>query len=188
MAELGLRIGKISSINYEDGTARVTYEDRGECTTAELSFLAWEYQMPAVGDQVLVGHRSGGNVSAIILGRVWHSNHRPIEGKEGLYRKEFEHDQGVAFERYAEDEKKYTLTAGGLTIEMQGGEMTISGNVTVNGNVTVTGDLSVTGDIDCASNITAGGTIHSDGDTTAGSISLQSHTHTGVHGETSGPH
>ena len=38
-----LCIGKVSSINYPKGTARVTYEDKDKSTTAEFSFLAWEY-------------------------------------------------------------------------------------------------------------------------------------------------
>ena len=36
-----LRVGKISSINYPNGTARVTYEDRDGATTGELPFIAW---------------------------------------------------------------------------------------------------------------------------------------------------
>ena len=51
-----LRIGKISSINYPKGTARVTYEYRDDSTTIELPFLAWEYWMPKIGDRVVVGH------------------------------------------------------------------------------------------------------------------------------------
>lgn len=45
-----LRVGKISSINYHNSTARVIYEDRDGATTGELPFLAWEYWMPRVAD------------------------------------------------------------------------------------------------------------------------------------------
>ena len=55
-----LRIGKISSFNYPKGTARITYEDRNSSTTVEMPFIAWEYFMPEVGDQVLVAHLSNG--------------------------------------------------------------------------------------------------------------------------------
>ena len=44
-----LRIGKISSINYPEGTARISYEDKDGSTTSELPFLAWEYWMPKIG-------------------------------------------------------------------------------------------------------------------------------------------
>ena len=84
-----LRIGKISSINYPNGTARITYEDKDKSTTAEFSFLAWQYWMPKVGDQVLVAHQSNGTSSAVILGPVWHDDHRPPEGQEELYRKDY---------------------------------------------------------------------------------------------------
>lgn len=83
-----LRIGKVSSINYKNGTARVTYEDRGGSTTSEMPFLAWEYWMPRVSDQVLVGHLSNGSSSAVILGPVWNASHRPQAYGEGLFRKE----------------------------------------------------------------------------------------------------
>lgn len=165
-----LRIGKISSINYEKGTGRVTYEDRSGSTSAEFSFLAWEYWMPKIGEQVLTAHLPSGTSRAVILGPVWHDGRRPIEGKEGLYRKEYENTQDVAYERYDADEKSLTLVAGGCTLKMAGGSITITGNLSVSGSLTV------------------GGTITAGGDVTAGGISAMTHTHTGVHGETSGPH
>ena len=72
-----LRIGKISSIDYPKGTAKITYEDKGDSTTAFFSFLAWQYWMPNVGDQVFVAHLSNGTCAATILGPVWHDGHRP---------------------------------------------------------------------------------------------------------------
>ena len=38
-----LRIGRISSYNFPDGTARVTYDDKDGSTTPEIPFLAWEH-------------------------------------------------------------------------------------------------------------------------------------------------
>jgi hypothetical protein len=37
-----LRLGKISTINYKDGTARVLYTDRDNAVTAELPLLSFE--------------------------------------------------------------------------------------------------------------------------------------------------
>ena len=165
-----LRIGKISSINYPNGTARITYEDRGGSTTAEFSFLAWQYWMPKIGDQVLVAHVSNGSSAAVILGPTWHNAHRPIEGKEGLYRKEYANDQGVAYERYDRNADELTIVAGGCTLTMAGGTVTIKGDLSVSGSLTV------------------GGKITAGGDVVGGGISLDGHTHTGVNGETSGPH
>lgn len=52
----------------------------------------------------------------------------------------------------------------------------ITGNVLIHGNVTIEGNEDVTG------------TITSGGDQIAGGVSTMTHTHTGVNGETSGPH
>lgn len=97
-----IRIGKISSFNYPKGTARITYEDKEQSTTVEMPFLccSWQYWMPKVGDQVLVVHLSNGSCAAMILGPIWHNGHRPPEGYEGLYRKEYSNNEGMAYERY----------------------------------------------------------------------------------------
>lgn len=95
-----LRIGKISSINYPDGTARVSYEDKDGSTTSELPFLAWEYWMPKIGDQVLVGHLSNGSCAGVIIGPVWHGDYQPADGREGVYRKEYSNEPGTANETY----------------------------------------------------------------------------------------
>ena len=95
-----LRLGKISTINYEDGTARVLYTDRDNTVTAELPLLSFEYRMPAVDDVVLVCHLPNGGAAGIILGPVWSKNNRPPEGKEGLYRKDLDKNAGTCFLRY----------------------------------------------------------------------------------------
>lgn len=68
----------------------------------------------------------------------------------------------------------------------------ITGTLQVDKLITGSGGLSVTGgsgaSIQCSGNMTLDGTIDATGDVTAGGISLQNHTHTGVHGETSSAH
>ena len=56
-----IRIGKVSFVNYTAGTVRVVYPDRSDKSTAELPVFCGfgkEYQMPDVGDLVLVVHLS----------------------------------------------------------------------------------------------------------------------------------
>ena len=77
-----LRIGKISSIDYPKGAARITYEDKSDSTTAMFSFLAWQYWMPKEGDQVLVAHLSNGSCTSLNLGPECHDGHRPPGGEE----------------------------------------------------------------------------------------------------------
>ena len=99
-----LRLGKISTINYKDGTARVLYTDRDKAVTAELPLLSFEYRMPAIDDFVLVCHLPNGGAAGIILGPIWNDNNRPPEGKEGLYRKDLDKTPGKCFLRYDGDE------------------------------------------------------------------------------------
>ena len=101
-----LRLGKISTINYQNGTARVLYTDRDNAVTAELPLLSFEYRMPSIDDLVLVCHLPNGAAAGIILGPIWNDNNRPPEGREGLYRKEFDKTAGMCFMRYDGNELK----------------------------------------------------------------------------------
>ena len=74
-----LRIGKISSVNLERGTAQVTYEDRDSSTTNNFPFLAWTCWRPKVGETVLVGHLTNGSATAVIIGPSWHEGCRPAD-------------------------------------------------------------------------------------------------------------
>ncbi len=109
-----LRLGKISTINYKAGTARVLYTDRDNAVTAELPLLSFEYRMPAVDDFVLVCHLPNGGAAGIILGPIWNDNNRPPEGKEGLYRKDFDKAAGKCFLRY--DGSELQIVAPKLTL------------------------------------------------------------------------
>ena len=60
MAAATIRLGKISSINYTAGKARVVYEDRDDSVTSELPFLALQYNIPKVDDLVVVACFSNG--------------------------------------------------------------------------------------------------------------------------------
>lgn len=78
-----------------------------------------------------------------------------------------------------------TISEGSVTVE---GSATTKEGVTVqSGGITVNGDASVSGGVSVDAGISAGGSVTASG-VTAGGISLTSHTHTGVNGETSGPH
>ena len=193
-----LRIGKISSFNYPNGTARITYEDKDGSTTTEMPFFSWQYWMPKVGDQVLVAHLSTGTCAAVILGPVWHDGHRPHEGFEGLYRREYSNQRGLASERYDAKTKAYNqsvtgtmevdatdswkLDVGGTAIQFKS-----DGTITViaPAGITITtpllhlvGDLKVEGKQEITKTVTA------DIDVIAGEekISLVKHTHTGDSG------
>lgn len=112
-----IRMGKISSINYTDGTARVTYADRNGSVTREIPFLSFEYNMPAIGDMVLVVHLSNGAEAGVILGRAWSDKNKPPEGDDGLYRKDLCKTAGKAMVRY--DDKTGVLRIKAPTIILE---------------------------------------------------------------------
>lgn len=112
-----LRIGRISSVNYKDGTAKVKYEDRDDDTTLELSFMAWEYWMPEIDDQVLVGHLANGSVEGFILGPVWHKDHRPYAYGKHYYRHELHNTQNRAAIIYDGDENLLKFRAGTIAFD-----------------------------------------------------------------------
>ena len=177
-----LRIGKISSFNYPKGTARITYEDRNSSTTVEMPFIAWEYFMPEVGDQVLVAHLSNGTCAAFIIGPVWHNGHRPVEGWEGLYRKEYFKKAGKAYERYDEKEGEYSQVVEKKIIikpsehwSLQVGPCTI--DVDKGGSISIKAPTGVTIDTP---------TVTVTGDVIASGVSLVHHTHPGDSGGTTG--
>ena len=162
-----LRIGRISTINYADGTARVIYKDRDDTVTAELPLLSFEYRMPAVDDLVLVTHLPNGAAAGIILGDFWHDDNRPPEGFKGLYRKDLDKATGKAMIRYDANSGQLKLVMPNTLLACP--SVLVDGNVTISGSLTVSGDITATGDV------------------VAGGVSLKNHTHTCPDGSTSVP-
>ena len=115
--EATIRLGKISSINYAAGKARVTYEDRDQSVTAELPFLAWQYNMPKVSDLVVVACFSNGSVSGVILGPVYGAANKPHEGVQGRFRQEMSNTKNEAVILYDEKTKKLTFRAPYIEFE-----------------------------------------------------------------------
>ena len=58
MAERLIRMGKVSSIDYENGMISVTYPDLDNSTTDNFPVfsLTDEYKMPGIGQEVLILH------------------------------------------------------------------------------------------------------------------------------------
>lgn len=120
-----LRIGKISSVNYKAGMARVTYEDRDGATTGELPFLAWTYWMPAIADRVLVGHLSGAS-AAVILGPIWGESHQPGEYGAGIYRQEMSSIPGTAGFSYSASTGVLRINAAHIELDADDGDITVA--------------------------------------------------------------
>lgn len=98
-------------------------------------------------------------------------------------------DYDVTTSGHVVDEKT-VLTHGDVT---QKSNVLTEGTTTVVKQITGQGGMAVSGgkggaSISCTGNMELNGTIDTTGDITAGGISVQKHTHTGVHGETSPAH
>lgn len=104
-----IRIGKVSSIDYENGTVQVLYTDRDGSITKALPVLTFndEYKMPQIGSYVLVAHLSNGTEAGYILGSYWNEAHTPASCGKGVYRKEYGSRQGAAYIKY--EDKNETL-------------------------------------------------------------------------------
>ena len=130
-----IRIGKVSSIDYASGMIRVAYHEKDDSVTRSLPLLSDEYNLPEVGDQVLVLHLSNGTEAGVVLGRPWSIKNKPAEGAAGLYRKEYGRTPGEAYVRYKD---------GVLTVKAE--KIIIEGDLTVTGNLVVSGTISSVGD------------------------------------------
>nr|WP_325300161.1 hypothetical protein [uncultured Dysosmobacter sp.] len=102
MAEQGTRIGRVSSINYENGMIEVTYPDLDDSVTDELPVCSFngEYKMPDIGQDVLVLHLSNGSAAGVVLGPYWNESNKPEVSGKGVYRKEMGPKPGQAYTQY----------------------------------------------------------------------------------------
>lgn len=121
-ADATIRLGKISSVNYSEGKARVTYEDRDQSVTKELPFLAWLYRMPKVSDMVVVACFSNGTVAGVILGPIFGSANTPYEGGSGKFRLEMSNTRNAAVITHSDETGVMALRASKITFEGYGYE------------------------------------------------------------------
>lgn len=94
-----IRIGKVSSIHYKDGTADIAFED-GEVKN-DLPFFSAEYKMPVVGDVVVVifqSNTSKGREQGYILGTVYSANNKPEKHGKGIFFKRFSESAYIMYD------------------------------------------------------------------------------------------
>lgn len=84
MANSEIRIGRVSSINYETGMARVTYRDKDETVTTEFPMLNFndEYRMPKVGQDVIVEDED--NAKLFYKGTAKYEYLTDLSGAQGM--------------------------------------------------------------------------------------------------------
>ena len=128
------RFGIVSSVNPNDGSAKVTLQPEN-VLTGWLPVLAqwvgggWGMYAPLMGgEQVLVLPQEGDGTSGVIVGRAWSDQMRPPAAQAGeLW---FVHNTG-----------SYLKMLNDGTIRMSGNAFLV-GNLNVDGNISATGDIT----------------------------------------------
>lgn len=113
-----VRIGKVSSINYDEGLIRVTYPEMDDLVTGEFPVFNFngEYKMPKIGAQVIVLHLSNGTTAGVVLGTMWSSaSSSKLTGK-GVFRKELGLTAGEAYISYDGEDITFHSPAGTATL------------------------------------------------------------------------
>ena len=139
MANSEIRIGKVSSVDYEKGMMRITYRDKDESVTVDFAMLNYndEYRMPQVGQQVAVAHMSNGSSRGVILGEVWNKKNLPHEAGKDLYRKDLSRQKDAAYIRYDDESGEYLVKAANLHINgvnktvLDGPELELAANLSI---------------------------------------------------------
>lgn len=196
-----VRLGNVSSIDYENGLCEVTYPDRDDTVTEMVPFLSRrEYMMPEVDDLVVVLHPGDSPEDAVVLGTIWNKKIKPAEGKEKIFRKEYCNEDGKAYRKFDANAKelldfvdgKKILKAKSLEVKIGSATVTISesGSVKVDSpagiEIKASGELKLSATTLTASaatvNITGAG-----GDVVVSGKSLVTHTHNGNLGKQTTP-
>ena len=196
-----VRLGNVSSIDYENGLCEVAYPDRDDTVTEMVPCLSRrEYMMPEVDDIVVVLHPGDSPEDAVVLGTIWNEKIKPAEGKEKIFRKEYCNEDGKAYRKFDANAKelldfvdgKKILKAKSLEVKIGNATVTISegGNVKITSPASITvqaaSELKLTATTLTASaatvNITGAG-----GDVVVSGKSLVTHTHNGNLGKPTTP-
>ena len=122
-----IRIGKVSSIDYESGMIKILYTDRDGAVTKPLPCLNLndEYKMPDIGQYVLVAHLSNGNEAGIVLGSYWNKNNKSAVSGKGVYRKELGNTKNEAYIQYDDESGRLLIKADNIEFLSGKGSLTL---------------------------------------------------------------
>ncbi len=134
-----VRIGRISSINYEKGTASVIYTDRNNEPSPNYPFFSSFYEMPKVDDTAVVILLSNSTSKGFILGIPWSAANAPERTGKGIFYKRF---QDGAYVMYDPQKKEMVISAENIVLNsVTTDNLKVTGTATIE-NLTVTGRAS----------------------------------------------
>lgn len=111
-----IRIGKVSSVNYGNGTVDVIFQDKDSSVLVDLPLFSNEYQMPEVNDLVTVIFQTNSDKTArgYIVGKPYSSENMPEQSGKGVY---FKRLGSNAYIKYDSERDTLYLHAGTVIIE-----------------------------------------------------------------------
>jgi phage baseplate assembly protein V len=203
-----LKFGKISEVDASAGRARVVFQEDDNTVSHWLPMMQQKtspdkFIIPFDTNEHVVCLMDEHAETGVILGAIYDNKNAPDEGAEGKARLSFV--SGLCIE-YDRNSKALSLTGtGDITINITGNvnvksvkatveattEVEVkapvikltSPNVQVSGNMTVVGDLAIA-NLTTSGGVSGGGSAHIGSihatSVTAGTVSLESHTHIGV--------
>ena len=124
-----VRVGIVSSVDYEKGTVRIFYPDKNNAVSASMPYFSHCYEMPEVGSKVAVIYLSNGRSEGFVLGEYFNDENLPEQ-----------HGKGIIYKKLGRGFIKYDANSDTLTINVK--------NLIINGEkvaVTTTDSQAFTG-------------------------------------------
>ena len=175
-----IRIGQVSSVDPENGTCRVAFDDMMDgdgnpfvsgplMVMYQRTVNRQDFSLPEIGEHVRVTFLPNGETVGFVDGSYYTAGNLPKEGATGIYRTRYADGTIIEYDlntNTALVKSNYAVVVDCKTANVKADVITIEGNVNITGDVTVNGDVVAVG------------------------ISLKTHTHGGVQvggGSTGGP-
>ncbi|WP_404427310.1 hypothetical protein LG296_01700 [Ureibacillus chungkukjangi] len=125
-----IRVGKVNSINAVTGTVDVLFEDRDNQIISDLPLMAFEYDIPEIGQQALCLFLGNDIGQGFCLRTFYSDINLPPVANENIYRKQF---SDGTFIEYKKDSRKLSIHSSE--------PITIFGNLNVQGDIVATGTI-----------------------------------------------
>lgn len=180
-----VKVGEVSSVDYEKGTARVVFDDEEGFVSNDLQVLQrntqdnQDFWMPDVGEDVVCLFLPNGMEDGFIVGSFYADEITPPESGENKRYVKFKDESEIEY-----DWEKHRLLArvGKTQVEVTENSVQISGaeNVKVSvPNIEFVGDLKVSGNVSANGEVTA--------KAESAPVNLSTHIHPTAVGPTSAP-
>ncbi|ENH6828271.1 phage baseplate assembly protein V [Salmonella enterica subsp. enterica serovar Newport] len=181
-----IRVGVVSDIDEKGVTARVTFDDQDNVTSASLQVIVKntdenaDYWMPDVGEQVLCLFFPVGPQQGFILGSFYDETHTPPANT--VNKRVIRFRNGTRIENDRESNSLLVDAVGDVTVKATGTvtidapETIITGNATVKGLLTYLGGLKGSSEGGSAADIQGEIKVTS-GDVVVDGIGVKKHHH-----------